>query len=251
MKKILIGAVCAVALSGILAAEDSGVFVGVSYQGGQASLNEKYDGLVKMNGTSIPNQDIHEKYNKNPMMNGAGIKLGYKQFFGNSKWFGLRYYAFLDYGYANFGKIIPDLDSSPDNPTYKSYYTHMLSYGVGIDTLWNFINKDNASFGIFAGIGVGADTWIANGKDFQEKFFPKGKVGYVNFQATIDAGLRTNLYKHHGFEVGVKVPLLQDKIFNDKDDTIPTEVPIITADMSNTTKVQRNYSVYVSYLYTF
>ena len=36
-------------------------------------------------------------------MNGFGVKMGYKQFFGKKRMFGLRYYGFYDFGYAQFG----------------------------------------------------------------------------------------------------------------------------------------------------
>ncbi|PAF46972.1 hypothetical protein BKH46_05915 [Helicobacter sp. 12S02634-8] len=249
MKKVIFGTLCALASISVGVAEESGVFAGVSYQGGQVHLRENYGGFASMRGTHIPNSDFDENYNKNPMINGAGLKLGYKQFFGESKHFGLRYYAFLDYGYANFGAIIPK--KGKDGTTaYDDYYTHMLSYGVGVDALLNLIEKDNASFGVFVGVGVGADTWIASGKDFQKQFFPNGKVSMVNFQTTIDAGLRTNIYQHHGFEIGVKVPLLQDNIFSDKDDNVQPE-PVAMMTMHNQTRIKRDYSVYVSYLYTF
>lgn len=258
MKKILAGTLCCVALSSFAFAEDSGVFVGVSYQFGQtkfaqyahAHLEAPYD---KMN---LPDSDFNQ--DKKAYTNGAGIKVGYKQFFGASKWFGLRYYGFVDYGYSNFGKLLPNLDDVDDkgNPkSFKNYYTHSLSYGVGIDTLWNIINKENASFGIFAGVGVGADTWIASGKDVQKKMFPNGKAAYANFQTTIDAGIRANIAKHHGLEIGVKVPLLTDEIFKDLNDYVwDAEIGMnkfAPLDVDTTSKMTHIYSVYVSYLYTF
>ncbi|MDU9800365.1 outer membrane beta-barrel protein, partial [Helicobacter pylori] len=36
----------------------------------------------------------------NGAMNGVGVQLGYKQFFGKNKFFGIRYYAFFDYNHA-------------------------------------------------------------------------------------------------------------------------------------------------------
>lgn len=241
MKKILAGTLCCLALGSFAFAEDSGAFVGVSYQFGQTKLKESSSAtlggvdVTSMAGNSLPN------FKKQANTNGAGLKIGYKQFFGHSKWFGLRYYAFLDYGHSDFGKgILPD----------ETYHTDMLSYGVGIDTLWNIINKENGSFGIFAGVGVGADTWIANGKDFQKKYFPNGKATYASFQTTIDVGLRTNFAKHHGLEIGVKVPLLQDEIFKDTNEVFPIN-PMAKPDVDTNTKVQSLYSVYVSYLYTF
>lgn len=240
MRKILIGTLCCAALSSFAFAEDNGAFVGVSYQFGQTSFKQETT-------SKVGPKDTEDQIKKNAYTNGAGLKVGYKQFFGQSKWFGLRYYAFLDYGHSDFGKDIL--------PTKESYRTDMFSYGVGIDTLWNVINKENASVGIFAGVGVGADTWIATGKDVQNKMFPNGKPAYASFQTTIDAGLRTNFAKHHGFEVGVKIPLFQDEIFKDVAEKTLIQVPPmpnpIPAEINTKTDVQLKYSVYVSYLYTF
>lgn len=256
MKKILATTLCCAALSSFAFAEDSGAFVGVSYQFGQTKFAQHIHPHLEApyDKKSIPDYDQDKK----AYTNGAGLKIGYKQFFGQSKWFGLRYYAFLDYGYSDFGNLLPnfdDVNNQGDVLSYKTYYTHSLSYGVGIDTLWNIINKENASFGIFAGVGVGADTWIASGKDVQKKMFPNGKAAYANFQTTIDAGIRANLAKHHGLEVGVKVPLLTDQIFKDLNDYVQdSEIGVnqfAPLDLDTTSKMTHIYSVYVSYLYTF
>lgn len=241
MKKILATTLCCVALSSFAFAEDNGAFVGVSYQFGQTQVKETSKATLGGNDVTSMAGSLLPNFDKKAYTNGAGLKIGYKQFFGQSKWFGLRYYAFLDYGHSDFGSgILPD----------EKYHTDMFSYGVGIDTLWNIINKENASFGIFAGVGVGADTWVANGKDFQDKYFPNGKAAYASFQTTVDVGLRTNFAKHHGLEVGVKIPLLQDQIFKDSNEVVPIN-PMVKPEVDMDTKVQSNYSVYVSYLYTF
>lgn len=54
-------------------------------------------------------------------MNGFGAKMGYKQFFTHKKNIGLRYYGFLDYGYANFGD------------TNLKVGANLVTYGVGTD----------------------------------------------------------------------------------------------------------------------
>ncbi|PAF52593.1 outer membrane protein [Helicobacter sp. 13S00477-4] len=239
MKKVLMTACCSLALGGFLYAEDSGAFVGVSYQFSQAKFNQNGDSVTTAGATVVNKTSADYKHDH--FMNGAGIKLGYKQFFGASKWFGLRYYGFLDYGYVDFGKGVLPKDS---------YHANMLSYGVGIDTLWDFVNKENTNLGIFVGVGVGADTWIPNGKDFQKEYFPNGKVTYANFQTTIDVGLRGNFHKHHGLEIGVKVPLLQDSIFKDVDDKIHP-APFVTTTGNLKTDLDRQYSIYASYIYTF
>ncbi|PAF53268.1 hypothetical protein BKH42_07005 [Helicobacter sp. 13S00482-2] len=242
MKKILTGALCSLTLASFAFGENSGVFVGVSYQFGQTNVKQSSSAtlggadVTSMAGGLLPN------FNKKAYTNGAGLKIGYKQFFGQSKWFGLRYYAFLDYGHTDFGAdILPS----------EKYHTDMFSYGVGIDTLWNVVNKEGGSLGIFAGVGVGADTWIANGKDYQNKYFSNGKPAYVSFQTTIDAGIRTNFAKHHGLEVGVKVPLLQDEIFKDIAEPFVINPKAPKAQVDTKTDVELKYSVYVSYLYTF
>ncbi|PAF42050.1 outer membrane protein [Helicobacter sp. 11S03491-1] len=238
MKRILVGGLCSLVLNSFLAAEDSGAFLGLSYQYGSVKFKQDLNMNIT---TPLATTNTPKSIREKTSMNGAGIKIGYKQFFGQSKWFGLRYYAFLDYGYSNFGKkVLPDED----------YYVHMLNYGVGLDTLWNLVNTQNGSFGLFVGVGVGGDTWIANGKEYQKKQFPNGKANYTNFQTLIDAGLRTNFHKHHGFELGVKIPLLQDEIFKDVNDTLRPNVAT-TIKENLKTDIQRRYSVYLSYLYTF
>ncbi|PAF44473.1 outer membrane protein [Helicobacter sp. 11S02596-1] len=232
MKKKIV--MCSLLLGTILMAEDSGLFAGVSYQIGKSHLDEKGSTAMQQGGMVV--EQHHNVIDE--LTNGAGIQLGYKQFFGASKALGLRYYGFLDYGYTNFGSKI--LHNGED------YYTHMLGYGVGADVLWDFINKESQDFGVFAGVGIGGETWIANGKEIQEQNLPKGKASYVNFQTTIDVGLRSNLYKHHGFEIGMKIPLLEQTIFEDKDDN--SKIVVSTSDR---TIVKHKYSFYVSYLYTF
>ncbi|PAF47422.1 hypothetical protein BKH41_07525 [Helicobacter sp. 12S02232-10] len=205
------------ALAMPLCAENSGLFLGVSYQIGSASFFQ--ESKTQVQGIS---ETTSNKVETTKPEDGAGIKLGYKQFFGNSKWFGLRYYAFLDYGYADFGTL-----------KGKDRHSHMFNYGVGADTLWQVFDFPNISFGFFCGGSVGADSWIGNGN-------------YTNFQALVDAGLRTNLYKHHGFEVGVKVPFSQNKNFK----TTKNSSYANTIE-ENRTNVRYNSSFYASYFYTF
>lgn len=256
MKKFLIATICFLSFNTALFAEENGVFVGVSYQlspvdfkneggvGGQPMILNAFASNPAASG--LTGLDTEKN---NGWMNGAGLKIGYKQFFGQSKWFGLRYYAFLDYGYNNWGDgVLPD----------EKYHTHMFNYGVGIDTLWNIVNKENGSFGIFAGVNVGADTWIANGEDFQKTYLPNGKAAIYNFQTQLDLGFRTNFYKHNGLEIGIKIPFFKDQIFEDKNDsegintvTSAMRLPPNMLNLSSTTTLQRKYTLYVSYIYTF
>ncbi|MGL2910605.1 outer membrane beta-barrel protein, partial [Helicobacter pylori] len=66
----------------------------------------------------IPNLFSLRDY-QSASMNGFGAKMGYKQFFTHKKNIGLRYYGFLDYGYANFGD------------TNLKVGANLVTYGVG------------------------------------------------------------------------------------------------------------------------
>ncbi|MDU9799379.1 Hop family outer membrane protein HopF, partial [Helicobacter pylori] len=66
----------------------------------------------------IPNLFSLKDY-QSASMNGFGAKMGYKQFFTHKKNIGLRYYGFLDYGYANFGD------------TNLKVGANLVTYGVG------------------------------------------------------------------------------------------------------------------------
>ncbi|MDU9800324.1 outer membrane beta-barrel protein, partial [Helicobacter pylori] len=66
----------------------------------------------------IPNLFSLKDY-QSASMNGFGAKMGYKQFFTHKKNVGLRYYGFLDYGYANFGD------------TNLKVGANLVTYGVG------------------------------------------------------------------------------------------------------------------------
>ncbi len=64
----------------------------------------------------------------NGAMNGVGVQLGYKQFFGKNKFFGIRYYAFFDYNYAYI------------KSNFFNSASNVFTYGAGSDLLLNFIN---------------------------------------------------------------------------------------------------------------
>ncbi len=80
----------------------------------------------------------------NGAMNGVGVQLGYKQFFGKNKFFGIRYYAFFDYNHAYI------------KSNFFNSASNVFTYGAGSDLLLNFINGGSdknrkVSFGIFWG----------------------------------------------------------------------------------------------------
>ncbi|WP_157808147.1 outer membrane protein, partial [Helicobacter pylori] len=70
----------------------------------------------------------------NGAMNGLGVQAGYKQFFGEKKRWGLRYYGFFDYNHAYI------------KSNFFNSASDVWTYGVGSDLLFNFINDKNTNF---------------------------------------------------------------------------------------------------------
>ncbi|MGN8489278.1 outer membrane protein, partial [Helicobacter pylori] len=64
----------------------------------------------------------------NGAMNGIGIQVGYKQFFGQKRKWGARYYGFFDYNHAFI------------KSSFFNSASDVWTYGFGADALYNFIN---------------------------------------------------------------------------------------------------------------
>ncbi|WRE63216.1 Hop family outer membrane protein HopA [Helicobacter pylori] len=144
----------------------------------------------------------------NGAMNGVGVQLGYKQFFGKNKFFGIRYYAFFDYNHAY---IKSNLFNSASN---------VFTYGAGSDLLLNFINGGSnqnrkISFGIFGGIALAGTTWLnsqfVNLKTTTSIY--SAKINNTNFQFLFNTGLRLQGI-HHGVELGVKIPTINTNYYS-------------------------------------
>ncbi|GAA7995786.1 hypothetical protein JP0552_07490 [Helicobacter pylori] len=182
----------------------------------------------------------------NGALNGLGVQVGYKQFFGESKRWGLRYYGFFDY---NHGYI----KSSFSNSSFNSS-SDIWTYGVGSDLLVNFINdsvtrKNNKlSVGLFGGIQLAGTTWLnsqyVNLTAFNNPY--SAKVNTSNFQFLFNLGLRTNLATakkedsehsaQHGIEVGIKIPTINTNYYS-----------FLGAKL----EYRRLYSVYLNYVFAY
>ncbi|GHR36431.1 membrane protein [Helicobacter pylori] len=164
-------------------------------------------------------------------MNGFGVKMGYKQFFGKKRMFGLRYYGFYDFGYAQFG-------------TGSSLVKAALSsYGAGTDFLYNVFTRKRGTeaidIGFFAGIQLAGQTWKTNFLDQVDGNHLKPKD--TSFQFLFDLGIRTNFSKiahqkrsrfSQGIEFGVKIPVLYHTYYQSE---------------GVTAKYRRAFSFYVGY----
>ncbi|WP_033760283.1 Hop family outer membrane protein HopF [Helicobacter pylori] len=177
----------------------------------------------------IPNLFSLKDY-QSASMNGFGAKMGYKQFFTHKKNIGLRYYGFLDYGYANFGD------------TNLKVGANLVTYGVGTDFLYNVFERsrrrERTAIGLFFGAQIAGQTWSTNATNLLSGQRPDVKSS--SFQFLFDLGVRTNFAKTNfnkhrldqGIEFGVKIPVIAHKYF---------------ATQGSSASYMRNFSFYVGY----
>ncbi|GAA7943638.1 outer membrane beta-barrel protein [Helicobacter pylori] len=177
----------------------------------------------------------------NGAMNGIGVQIGYKQFFGEKRRWGARYYGFFDYNHAYI------------KSSFFNSASDVFTYGVGTDVLYNFINdkatkNSKISFGVFGGIALAGTSWLnsqyVNLATFNN--FYSAKMNVANFQFLFNLGLRMNLAKNkkkasdhaaqHGVELGVKIPTINTNYYS----LLGTQL-----------QYRRLYSVYLNYVFAY
>ncbi len=198
--------------------------------------------LAAMSKNPFKNIGMINSQNNNGAMNGLGVQVGYKQFFGESKRWGLRYYGFFDYNHAYIKSSF--FNSSSD----------VWTYGGGSDLLVNIINdsitrKNNKlSMGLFGGIQLAGTTWLnsqyVNLTSFNNAY--SAKVNNSNFQFLFNLGLRMNLATakkkdsehsaQHGIELGVKIPTINTNYYS---------------YLGTKLEYRRLYSVYLNYVFAY
>ncbi|WQT11248.1 Hop family adhesin SabA [Helicobacter pylori] len=205
----------------------------------QSNLNQA---LAAMSNNPFKKVGMISSQNNNGTMNGLGVQVGYKQFFGESKRWGLRYYGFFDY---NHGYIKSSFFNSSSD---------IWTYGGGSDLLVNIINdsitrKNNKlSVGLFGGIQLAGTTWLnsqyVNLTAFNNPY--SAKVNTSNFQFLFNLGLRTNLATakkkdsehsaQHGIELGIKIPTINTNYYS---------------FLGTKLEYRRLYSVYLNYVFAY
>ncbi|EJB29043.1 outer membrane protein SabB/HopO [Helicobacter pylori NQ4228] len=205
----------------------------------QSNLNQA---LAAMSNNPFKKVGMISSQNNNGALNGLGVQVGYKQFFGESKRWGLRYYGFFDY---NHGYIKSSFFNSSSD---------IWTYGGGSDLLVNIINdsitrKNNKlSVGLFGGIQLAGTTWLnsqyVNLTAFNNPY--SAKVNTSNFQFLFNLGLRTNLATarkkdsehsaQHGLELGIKIPTINTNYYS-----------FLGAKL----EYRRLYSVYLNYVFAY
>ncbi len=144
-------------------------------------------------------------------MYGLDTQIGYKQFFGKSKRFGIRYYVTFAYQHGTFYSGRTDLDN--------------FNYGGGADLLYNFFEGKNGvkTAGLFAGIALEGSSWLAAGQSgLTSAMNAVNKLPGVHasmhtsyFQLPINLGFRTNFTKHQGLELGLRIPLVTNYYYRE------------------------------------
>ncbi|MUU54870.1 outer membrane protein [Helicobacter pylori] len=205
----------------------------------QSNLNQA---LAAMSNNPFKKVGMISSQNNNGALNGLGVQVGYKQFFGESKRWGLRYYGFFDYNHSYIKSSF--FNSSSD----------IWTYGGGSDLLVNIINdsitrKNNKlSVGLFGGIQLAGTTWLnsqyVNLTAFNNPY--SAKVNTSNFQFLFNLGLRTNLATakkkdsersaQHGIELGIKIPTINTNYYS---------------FLGTKLEYRRLYSVYLNYVFAY
>ncbi|QQW99574.1 Hop family adhesin BabA [Helicobacter pylori] len=181
----------------------------------------------------------------NGAMNGIGIQVGYKQFFGQKRKWGARYYGFFDYNHAFI------------KSSFFNSASDVWTYGFGADALYNFINDKATNFlgknnklsvGLFGGIALAGTSWLnseyVNLATVNNVY--NAKMNVANFQFLFNMGVRMNLARskkkgsdhaaQHGIELGLKIPTINTDYYS-----------FMGAEL----KYRRLYSVYLNYVFAY
>ncbi|TPH54445.1 outer membrane protein [Helicobacter pylori] len=211
------------------------------YQLNQSAYSQLLSATQELGHNPFRRIGLISSQTNNGAMNGIGVQIGYKQFFGEKKRWGARYYGFFDYNHAYI------------KSSFFNSASDVFTYGVGTDILYNFINdkatkNSKISFGVFGGIAIAGTSWLnsqyVNLATFNN--FYSAKMNVANFQFLFNLGLRMNLAKNkkkasdhaaqHGMELGVKIPTINTNYYS----LLGTQL-----------QYRRLYSVYLNYVFAY
>ncbi|GAA7743113.1 outer membrane beta-barrel protein [Helicobacter pylori] len=211
------------------------------YQLNQSAYSQLLSATQELGHNPFRRIGLISSQTNNGAMNGIGVQIGYKQFFGEKKRWGAKYYGFFDYNHAYI------------KSSFFNSASDVFTYGVGTDVLYNFINdkatkNSKISFGVFGGIALAGTSWLnsqyVNLATFNN--FYSAKMNVANFQFLFNLGLRMNLAKNkkkasdhvaqHGVELGVKIPTINTNYYS----LLGTQL-----------QYRRLYSVYLNYVFAY
>ncbi len=211
------------------------------YQLNQSAYSQLLSATQELGHNPFRRFGLISSQTNNGAMNGIGVQVGYKQFFGEKRRWGARYYGFFDYNHAYI------------KSSFFNSASDVFTYGVGTDLLYNFINdkatkNSKISFGVFGGIALAGTSWLnsqyVNLSTFNNVY--SAKMNVANFQFLFNLGLRMNLAKNkkkasdhaaqHGVELGVKIPTINTNYYS---------------FMGAKLEYRRLYSVYLNYVFAY
>ncbi len=211
------------------------------YQLNQSAYSQLLSATQELGHNPFRRIGLISSQTNNGAMNGIGVQIGYKQFFGEKRRWGARYYGFFDYNHAYI------------KSSFFNSASDVFTYGIGTDVLYNFINdkatkNSKISFGVFGGIALAGTSWLnsqyVNLATFNN--FYSAKMNVANFQFLFNLGLRMNLAKNkkkasdhvaqHGVELGVKIPTINTNYYS----LLGTQL-----------QYRRLYSVYLNYVFAY
>ncbi|GAA7952784.1 outer membrane beta-barrel protein [Helicobacter pylori] len=211
------------------------------YQLNQSAYSQLLSATQELGHNPFRRFGLISSQTNNGAMNGIGVQIGYKQFFGEKRRWGARYYGFFDYNHAYI------------KSSFFNSASDVFTYGVGTDVLYNFINdkatkNSKISFGVFGGIALAGTSWLnsqyVNLATFNN--FYSAKMNVANFQFLFNLGLRMNLARNkkkasdhaaqHGVELGVKIPTINTNYYS----LLGTQL-----------QYRRLYSVYLNYVFAY
>ncbi len=211
------------------------------YQLNQSAYSQLLNATQELGHNPFRRIGLISSQTNNGAMNGIGVQIGYRQFFGEKKRWGARYYGFFDYNHAYI------------KSSFFNSASDVFTYGVGTDVLYNFINdkatkNSKISFGVFGGIALAGTSWLnsqyVNLATFNN--FYSAKMNVANFQFLFNLGLRINLARNkkkasdhaaqHGMELGVKIPTINTNYYS----LLGTQL-----------QYRRLYSVYLNYMFAY
>ncbi|GAA8016203.1 outer membrane beta-barrel protein [Helicobacter pylori] len=211
------------------------------YQLNQSAYSQLLSATQELGHNPFRRFGLISSQTNNGAMNGIGVQIGYKQFFGEKKRWGARYYGFFDYNHAYI------------KSSFFNSASDVFTYGVGTDVLYNFINdkatkNSKISFGVFGGVALAGTSWLnsqyVNLATFNN--FYSAKMNVANFQFLFNLGLRMNLARNkkkasdhaaqHGVELGVKIPTINTNYYS----LLGTQL-----------QYRRLYSVYLNYVFAY
>ncbi len=211
------------------------------YQLNQSAYSQLLSATQELGHNPFRRIGLISSQTNNGAMNGIGVQIGYKQFFGEKKRWGARYYGFFDYNHAYI------------KSSFFNSASDVFTYGVGTDVLYNFINdkatkNSKISFGVFGGIALAGTSWLNSQYVNLAAFnnFYSAKMNVANFQFLFNLGLRMNLARNkkkasdhaaqHGVELGVKIPTINTNYYS----LLGTQL-----------QYRRLYSVYLNYVFAY